>query len=75
MLDATKYKNKANRNTPSSRKIARQSKETATEKDMDVSISGQHPGTTKRKGGFASGGSVKNYAYGGRVANYSAEKS
>jgi hypothetical protein len=75
MLDATKYMNKADRNTPSSRKIARQSKETATEKDMDVSISGQHPGTTKRKGGFASGGSVKNYAYGGSVAAMSAEKS
>tara|TARA_R110001592_G_C12569212_1_gene692141 strand:+ start:62 stop:511 length:450 start_codon:yes stop_codon:yes gene_type:complete len=63
--------------TPSGRMMKRQSKETTTEKDMDVGTSGQHPGTTKRKGSFnASGGLIKkNYAYGGRVAQYSAEKS
>lgn len=75
LMDAQFYMGRADRGTPSSRKIARQSKETATQKDMDVGTSGQHPGTTKRKGGFASGGSVKNYAYGGRVAAMSAEKS
>jgi len=63
--------------SPSGKMMKRQSKETTTEKDMDVGTSGQHPGTTKRKGGFnASGGLIKkNYAYGGRVAQYSAEKS
>ena len=77
LLDAQFFMGKADRGTPSSRKIARQSKETATQKDMDVGTSGQHPGTTKRKGSFnASGGLIKkNYAYGGRVAQYSAEKS
>ena len=75
LMDAQFSMGRADRGTPSNRKIARQSKETATQKDMDVGTSGQHPGTTKRKGGFASGGSVKNYAYGGRVAQYSAEKS
>ena len=63
--------------TPAGKMIARQSKETMNKEDMDVGTSGQHPGTTKRKGGFnASGGLIKkNYAYGGRVAQYSAEKS
>ena len=77
LMDAQFNMGRADRGTPSSRKIARQSKETATQKDMDVGTSGQHPGTTKRKGSFnASGGLIKkNYAYGGRVAAMSAEKS
>ena len=78
MADKKKEK-KAKRGTtdPDGKMIARQSKETMNKEDMDVGTSGQHPGTTKRKGGFnASGGLIKkNYAYGGRVAQYSAEKS
>ena len=62
--------------TPAGRMKARQQREYMTEKDVDVGMSGHHPGTKKRKGTEqASGGSVKKkYAYGGRVAKYSMEK-
>ena len=59
--------------TPAGKMRARQQKEYMTEKDVDVGVKDYHPGTTRKK---ASGGSVKkNYAYGGRVAKYSMERS
>ncbi len=66
--------------TPAGKMIARQQKEYMTEKDVDLGTSGfaearkeNFPAIPKKK---ASGGSVKkNYAYGGRVAKYSMEKS